>query len=106
MGSTHDNLSRTHGSELMSSDWQCEEVDAPSDHAFFEMKEDKECMLTEFNHCNSKNWSSSVADANTSPETKEDCDDKSENAEEELTAWLLVLFVSLLLWTFILAKFL
>ncbi len=63
-------------------------------------------MLTEFNCCNSKNWSSSVAGADTFSETKEGCDDKSEDAEEELTAWLLVLFVSLLLWTFILAKFL
>jgi len=50
------------------------------------MKEDKECMLTEFNHCNSENQSSSVADADTLSETKEDCDDKSENAEEESTA--------------------
>jgi hypothetical protein len=44
----------------MSSDWQCEEVDA-----FSETKEDEECMLTEFDCCNSKNQSSSVADADT-----------------------------------------
>jgi len=43
-------------------------------------------MLTEFDHCNSKNQSSSVAGADTSFEMKEDCDNKSENAEEELTA--------------------
>jgi len=43
-------------------------------------------MLTEFDHCNSKNQSSNVADANTFSETKEDCDDKSEDTEEELTA--------------------
>jgi len=48
-------------------------------------------MLTEFDCCNSKNHSN-VADADTSPETKEGCDDKSENAEEELTAQLLVVF--------------
>ncbi len=89
----------------MSSNWQCEEVDAFSDHAFFEMKEDKECMLTEFDHCNSKNWSSGVADADTFSEMKEDCDNENENAEEELTAWLLVLVVFFLLWTSILAKF-
>ncbi len=59
------------------------------------MKEDKECMLTEFDHCNSENWSSSVADADTPSET-----------EEELTAWLLVLVVFFLLWTSMLAKFL
>jgi len=50
------------------------------------MKEDKECMLTEFNCCNSENQSSSVADANTSSEMKEGCDNKNEDAEEELTA--------------------
>jgi len=50
------------------------------------MKEDKECMLTEFNHCNSKDQSSSVADADTLSETEEGCDNKSENAEEESTA--------------------
>jgi len=49
------------------------------------MKEDKECMLTEFDHCNSKNCSS-VAGADTLPETEEDCDNKSEDAEEESTA--------------------
>jgi hypothetical protein len=54
-------LSRTCESELMSSDWQCEEVDASS-----ETKEDEECMLTEFDCCNSKNQSSSVAGADTS----------------------------------------
>jgi len=43
-------------------------------------------MLTEFDHCNSKNQSSSVAGADTFSEMKEDCDNKSENAEEELTA--------------------
>jgi len=43
-------------------------------------------MLTEFDHCNSKNQSSSVADADTSPETKEGCDNKNENTEEESTA--------------------
>jgi len=50
------------------------------------MKEDEECMLTEFDHCNSENQCSSVAGADTSLETKEDCDNKSENAEEESTA--------------------
>jgi len=50
------------------------------------MKEDKECMLTEFDCCNNKNQSSGVADADTSSETKEDCDNKSENAEERSTA--------------------
>ncbi len=50
------------------------------------MKEDKECMLTEFNCCNSKNQSSNVADADTFSETEEDCDNKDENAEERLTA--------------------
>ncbi len=69
------------------------------------MKEDKECMLTEFNHCNSKDQSSSVADADTLSETEEGCDNKSENAEEESTAWLLVLVVFFLLWTSMLAKF-
>jgi len=43
-------------------------------------------MLTEFDCCNSKNQSSSVAGADTLPKTKEDCDNKNENAEEELTA--------------------
>jgi len=43
-------------------------------------------MLTEFNCCNSKNQSSSVADADTFSETKEDCDNKGENAEERSTA--------------------
>jgi len=42
-------------------------------------------MLTEFDCCNSENQSG-VADADTLPETKEDCDDKSENTEEGLTA--------------------
>jgi len=55
------------------------------------MKEDKECMLTEFDHCNSKNCSS-VAGADTPSETKEGCDDKSEDAEEGSTAQLLVVF--------------
>ncbi len=50
------------------------------------MKGDKECTLTEFNCCNSKNQSSDVAGANTSSETEEGCDDKSEDTEEELTA--------------------
>jgi len=50
------------------------------------MKEDKECMLTEFDHCNSKDQSSSVAGADTFSETEEDCNDKSEDAEEESTA--------------------
>jgi len=43
-------------------------------------------MLTEFDHCNSKNQSSGVAGADTPPETKEDCDDKSKDTEEESTA--------------------
>jgi len=43
-------------------------------------------MLTEFDCCNSENQSSSVAGADTSSETKEGCDNKSEDAEEELTA--------------------
>jgi len=43
-------------------------------------------MLTGFNCCNSKNQSSSVADADTFSETKEGCNNKSEDAEEELTA--------------------
>jgi hypothetical protein len=43
-------------------------------------------MLTEFDHCNSKNQSSSVADADTFSETKEDCDNKNENTEEGSTA--------------------
>jgi len=43
-------------------------------------------MLAEFNCCNSKNQSSSVAGADTSSETEEDCDNKNEDAEEELTA--------------------
>ncbi len=50
------------------------------------MKEDKECTLTEFDCCNSKDQSSSVADADTFSETKEGCDNKGENTEEELTA--------------------
>ncbi len=45
------------------------------------MKEDEE-----INHCNSKNQSSSVAGADTFSETKEDCDNKNENAEERSTA--------------------
>jgi len=65
----------------VSSDSQHEEVDA-----FSETKEDEECMLTEFDCCNSKNQSSSVADADTFSETEEGCDDKNENAEEESTA--------------------
>jgi len=64
----------------VSSDSECKEVDA-----FSETKEDKECMLTEFDCCNSENQSG-VAGADTFSETKEDCDDKSENAEEESTA--------------------
>jgi len=84
----------------VSSNWQCEEVDALS-----ETEEDKECMLTEFDHCNSKNWSSSVADADTFSEMKEGCDNESENAEERLTAWLLMLVVFFLLWTFMLTMF-
>jgi len=64
----------------VSSDSECEEVDASS-----EMKEDKECMLTEFDRCNSKNHSN-VAGADTLPKTEEDCDNKSENTEEESTA--------------------
>jgi len=43
-------------------------------------------MLTEFDHCNSENQSSNVADADTSSETKKDCNNKSENTEEESTA--------------------
>jgi len=43
-------------------------------------------MLTEFDCCNNKNQNSSVADADTFSETKEDCDDKNEDAEEGLTA--------------------
>jgi len=49
------------------------------------MKEDEECMLTEFDCCNSENQSG-VAGADTSPVTKEGCDNKDENAEEESTA--------------------
>ncbi len=49
------------------------------------MKEDEECTLTEFNCCNSENQSSSVAGADTLSETKEDCNDESENTEERLT---------------------
>jgi len=64
----------------MSSDSECKEVDA-----FSETEEDEECMLTEFDCCNSKNCSS-VADADTLSETEEDCDNKSENAEEGSTA--------------------
>jgi len=45
------------------------------------MKEDEE-----FDCCNSKDQSSSVADADTLSETKEDCDNKNENTEERLTA--------------------
>jgi len=45
----------------MSSDWQCEEVDA-----FSKTEEDEE-----FDHCNSKNQSSDVAGADTFSETKE-----------------------------------
>jgi len=43
-------------------------------------------MLTEFDHCNSKDQNSSVADADTPSETKEDCDNENEDAEEGLTA--------------------
>jgi len=43
-------------------------------------------MLIEFDCCNSENQSSSVADADTFSETKEDCDNKNENAEKRLTA--------------------
>jgi len=64
----------------VSSDSECEEVDASS-----ETEEDEECMLTEFDHCNSKNHSN-VADADTSSETEEDCGNKGENAERGLTA--------------------
>jgi len=42
-------------------------------------------MLTEFDCCNSKNQSG-VAGANTSSETEKACNNKSENAAEELTA--------------------
>jgi len=45
------------------------------------MKEDEE-----FDCCNSKNQSSSVAGADTSSETEEDCDNKNENTEERSTA--------------------
>ncbi len=79
----------------MSSDWQCEEVDASS-----KTEEDEG-----FDCCNSENQSSSVADADTLSETKEDCDDEGENTEERLTAWLLVLVVFLLLWSFMLVMF-
>ncbi len=65
------------------------------------MKEDEE-----FDCCNSKNWSSSVAGADTLSETEEGCDNKGEDAEERLTAWLLVLVVFFLLWTSMLAMFL
>ncbi len=85
----------------MSSDWQHEEV-----NAFSETEEDEECTLTEFDYCNSENWSSSVADADTSSETEEDCNNKSENTEERLTAWLLMLVVFFLLWTSMLTMFL
>ena len=80
----------------MSLNWWCEEVDA-----FSETKEDEE-----FDRCNSKNQSSSVAGADTPSETKKDCDNKGEDTEERLTAWLLVLVVFLLLWTSMLAMFL
>jgi len=60
----------------VSSDSECKEVDA-----FSEMKEDEECMLTEFDCCNSENHSN-VAGADTLSETKEDCDNKGENTEE------------------------
>jgi len=43
-------------------------------------------MLTEFDCCNSENQSSNVAGADTLSETKEGCDDKSEDTEEESTA--------------------
>jgi len=43
-------------------------------------------MLTEFDHCNSKNQSSNVAGADTLSETKEGHDNKGEDAEKELTA--------------------
>ncbi len=79
----------------MSLNWWCEEVDASS-----KTEEDEE-----FNFCNSKNQSSSVADADTLSETKEDCDNKNENAEERSTAWLLVLIVFFLLWIFMLTMF-
>jgi len=45
------------------------------------MKKDEE-----FDHCNSKNQSSGVADADTFSETKKDCNNEGENAEERLTA--------------------
>jgi len=64
----------------MSSDSEREEV-----NAFPEIKEDKECMLTEFDCCNSKNQSG-VAGANTLSETEEGCNNKDENTEEESTA--------------------
>jgi len=50
------------------------------------MKEDEECMLTEFDCCNSKNQSSSVTGADTLPETKEGCNNKNEDTEEGSTA--------------------
>jgi len=64
----------------MSSNSECEEVDA-----FPEMKEDKECMLTEFDCCNSENHSG-VAGADTLSETKKGCGNKNEDTEEGLTA--------------------
>jgi len=88
-------LSRTCESEPVSSDWQCEEIDALS-----ETEKDEE-----FDCCNSENQSSSVADADTFSETEEECDNKNENTEERLTAWLLVLIVFFLLWIFMLAMF-
>jgi len=70
----------------VSSDSECKEVDALS-----ETEEDEECMLTEFDCCNSENCSN-VADADTFSETEEGCSNKSEDAEGGLTAQLLVVF--------------
>jgi len=84
----------------MSSDWWHEEI-----NALFETEEDKECMLTEFDHCNSENQSSSVAGANTFFKTKKDYNNENENTKERLTAWLLMLVVFFLLWTSMLTMF-
>jgi len=43
-------------------------------------------MLTEFDHCNSENQSSSVAGANTFFKTKKDYNNENENTKERLTA--------------------
>jgi len=85
----------------VSSDWQHKEINAS-----LETEEDKECTLTEFDHCNSKNQSSDVAGADTFSETKKGYNDENENVKERSTAWLLVLVVFFLLWTSTLVMFL